>query len=137
MFTALSGVVVAVGLRLPSEPVGQTPRWARIMGSMAIGYAWLYPHFLESHSVAIYVVAAPVGLLPCPTLSLVLGFGLLAKHFDSRIFAFVTASAGLFYAVFGIVRLGVWLDAGLLGAAAAMLLLNFSRARGQVQANRS
>ena len=70
-----------------------------------------------------------MGLLPCPTLATVLGAGLCANGFGSRAWALVTGAAGLFFAAFGVVRLRVWLDAGVLVGSSAMLAIGLARRR--------
>ena len=64
-------------------------------------------------------------------LAMVLGASLCARGFGSRAWCLVTGAAGLFFALFGMLRLGVWLDAGLLVASVATLAL---AGRRQVQA---
>jgi hypothetical protein len=51
---------------------------ATAIGVSMIAFGWLYPHFLESHPATTYLFAAPTGVIPCPTLSLVIGFALLS-----------------------------------------------------------
>ncbi len=128
-FAGFSLVLAVIGTRLTSTPVTWAPAWALMLGGLTLVYAWVYPHFLEAHHPAIYLVAAPMGLLPCPTLALVLGVGLCAHGFGSRAWALVTGGAGLFFALFGIVRLGVWLDSGLLVASCAMFALACHRVK--------
>ncbi len=121
VFAGLFALLALIAARMQPRPLARAPAWARTLGGLALAYAWVYPHFLASHHPALYLVAAPMGLLPCPTLAMVLGFGLLAQGLGSRAWALLTGAAGLFYALFGALRLGVWLDCGLLVAAAAML----------------
>jgi len=122
-FVVIAGALALAGARLPREPVEPGPTWATALGAAVLAYAWVYPHFLESFPAWAYLYAAPLGAVPCPTLSAVLGFGLLAGGFGSRGWIVTAGVAGLFYAVFGMLRLGVWLDAGLLLAALATLAL--------------
>ena len=50
----------------------------------------------------------PTGLVPCPTLSIVIGLALIVEGLDSRIWTSVLVGAtGVFYGIFGAVRLGV------------------------------
>lgn len=121
-FACLALALTFIGARLTVTPVVRARAWALALGGSAIVYAWVYPHFLDAHHPATYLIAAPMGLLPCPTLAMVLGIGLGAQGFDSRAWALVTGVAGLFFALFGIIRLGVWLDSGLLVASAAMFV---------------
>lgn len=88
------------------------PAWARIVGGVLIAFAWVYPHFLAAPWFA-YAYGAPIGVLPCPTLALLAGLTLVASGFGSRLVTGVLAAWCVFYAIFGIVRLGVWLDVGL------------------------
>jgi hypothetical protein len=88
--------------------------WNLIAGSGMVLFGWFYPHFLETSSLVPYVYAAPTGLIPCPTLSMLTGLILMLRGLGSRTFSFVFAALGLFYGMFGVVRLGVWLDLVLL-----------------------
>jgi hypothetical protein len=74
-------------------------------------------HFVRTGSPVSQFIGAPVGLIPCPSLSLVIG-GL-----SSRGWSLVLAVAGLFYGVFGATRLGVRIDLFLLAGAAALLVV--------------
>lgn len=112
-----------LGSRQPATAVEKSPAWASAGGVLMIAFGWVYPHFLEQASWAEYLYRAPVGLIPCPTLSLVIGFALLAKGFSSRAWANVLAALGIFYSLFGALRLGVELDIGLLVGAAALVVL--------------
>ena len=87
-----------------------------------IAFAWIYPHFLEGLSPGTSLWAAPMGVIPCPTLSLVIGFALLFDGFGSRSWSLILAGVGLFYGLFGAARLGVVLDVVLVGGASALLV---------------
>ena len=91
-------------------------------GMVMILFGWVYPHFLEGGAWFDYLYAAPTGLIPCPTISLTIGFALLANGFSSRAWSLTLAFLGLFYAFFGALRLGVNLDFVLLGGALLLLL---------------
>ena len=80
-------------------------------------------HFLEDGSVVRYLCAAPTGLIPCPTLSVVVGFALFADGLGSRAWPAVLAALGLLYGLFGALWLGVYLDAGLIIGAIALAML--------------
>lgn len=125
VFAVLSVALAVFGARLPSERARSGPAWAVTLGLASIAFGFVYPHFLIDQPAWMYLVAAPVGLVPCPTLATVLGFALLAGGFDSRAWSLIAGAAGLFYGVFGMFRLGVWLDVGLLAAAVAMLACAF------------
>ncbi len=111
VFAALAIALVVLALRDHSATLAAPPGWVRIGASIMITFGWLYPHFL-SGSPARYLYAAPVGLVPCPSLAMALGFALLAR--GSRAWSLTLAGVALFYALFGVFRLGVSLDLGLL-----------------------
>ncbi len=117
---ALGGLATGLG----PEPVRRGPGWAAALGGASIAYAWVYPHFLEGRPAWVYLVAAPVGLVPCPTLAMTLGFALLGGGFQSRAWALALGAMGVFYALFGMLRLGVWLDVGLLASAVGLCALS-------------
>jgi len=119
MFAAGAFALVALGLRGAGRPVSRGAPWAFAIGIAMIAFGWIYPHFLAGSTVA-YLYAAPVGLVPCPTLSVVIGLALLGGGLGSRAFGVTLAGLGLFYGVFGVLRLGVVLDLGLVVGAVAL-----------------
>jgi hypothetical protein len=120
LLTALTIGLAAIAWRFDQSRVrrGQIP--LAVTGAVMVGFGLFYPHFLDS-SPGMYLVAAPTGLIPCPTLSLVIGFTLVAGGLGSRAWSLTLAMVGLFYGLFGMFRLGVMLDAGLVAGAAALL----------------
>lgn len=128
IFAALSAAFAFIALRLPPGPPPDAPLWARISGALMIGFGLVYPHFLHGPA-AMYLVAAPVGVVPCPSLAVVIGFTLLAAGLESRAWCRVLLAAGTFYSLFGVWRLGVLLDVGLLlgTLAVAVFLVRWRR----------
>jgi hypothetical protein len=122
-FALLAGVLGRVAHRLGREPVSVATSWPASVGAVLAAYGLVYPHFLEGAPLALYAIAAPVGLIPCPTLSVMIGVTLMMKGGFSRAWGATLAGFGLFYALFGLIRLHVWLDAGLLSGALALALL--------------
>ena len=100
-----------LGLVLPNEVVRGVSAPVATPALLLIAFSWFYPHFLDDRSALIYRYAAPLGLVPCPTLSALIGFALLARGFESRAWSTVLASLGLAYAIFGSLRLGGAIDA--------------------------
>lgn len=123
VFAVATLLLGALALRLPNEPLARAPSWALAAGALAFTYAWFYPHFLDDYPFYLYAAASPLGLVPCPTLSAVLAFGLLCNGFGSRAWSLAASVLGLAYAGFGIFRLGVVLDLGLLFAAVSLAAL--------------
>jgi hypothetical protein len=127
VFLVLTFILGLISFQLTNRHVTLSRKWTFPMGLLALLYALVYPHFLSDKSAWIYLIAAPVGIVPCPTLSLVFGFTLIFSGFHSRAWQAVCCAAGLFYALFGILFLGVWLDLGLLLSTLAMLILMTER----------
>jgi hypothetical protein len=119
MFAATLLAVIGLAMHRDPRPVSRGSALARRIGVGMITFGWLYPHFLEGQAVR-YMYASPVGLLPCPTLAVAIGFALLGNGLGSRVWSLTLASVGLFYGLFGVFRLGVLLDAGLVGGAIAL-----------------
>lgn len=88
-------------------------------GLVALGL--VYPHFLRTDAWLSYLYAAPVGLLPCPTLMVVIGTTLAFRNLASPGWRIVLAAAALFYGALGVFRLDVWLDWPLLASGAVLV----------------
>ncbi len=86
-----------------------TPR-AWIPGALLIAYGWVYPHFLSGGNAVRYLYEAPVGLVPCPTLLVVIGLSMVVGSFRSCAWNLVTGLTALFYGFFGAVYLKVGWD---------------------------
>jgi hypothetical protein len=110
MFAVLAGTL-AFAARCFSNAPGQLAgsMWAAA-GVAFVAFGWTYPHFLNAASWTSYLYAAPFGLLPCPTLSVVIGMTFLVRELRSRLWTGSLALAGLLYGAFGVLRLGVTLD---------------------------
>jgi hypothetical protein len=132
VFAALTTALLAwAAMRGNRQPVSRGARWAEAVGVGMLAFGWLYPHFLVGRPPLAYLVAAPLGLIPCPTLSAVVGVALVLGGLDNREWSVTLASASVFYALFGVVRLAVWIDVLLLVGAASLLLLTARQAPGQ------
>jgi hypothetical protein len=123
ILAALALALVLLARRLGPGPVARRSAAAAWAGILLIVFGAFYPHFLQGGSPLAYLYAAPTGLIPCPTLSLVIGFALLAGGLGSRAWSLVLAGFGLFYGLFGVARLHVYLDIPLILGAAALLSL--------------
>ena len=96
-----------------------------IIGVIMIVFGLLYPHFIETDSVLKYLYASPVGLIPCPTLAILIGFLLVFNGFGSQSITLTLIVFGLFYGIFGALRLGVHLDILLIFGTLALLTKYF------------
>ena len=120
VFGASALALTAIAMGGDRRLVSRGSAWARAVGVTAIAFGWVYPHFLQGDATA-YLYAAPVGLVPCPTLAVAVGFALVGNGLGSRVWSCTLAGLGLFYGLFGVLRLGVLLDIGLVGGAVALV----------------
>lgn len=109
VFSVLAITLALLAWRAPSDEATPKPL-ASLLGGVMIAFAWLYPHFLVGRDDLAYLYGSPMGLIPCPTLSLVIGFALLGYSPGKRAWPLVVAGAGIFYALFGSLVLGVAMD---------------------------
>jgi len=120
VFAGLFAALSILGARLGTQRVELSGSYVAALGGMLIAFAWTYPHFLRTSSALVHFVAAPLGLVPCPSLALVIGFALLARGFGARAWPAIVAAAGAFYGLFGAAVLGVHIDLVLLLGAVAL-----------------
>jgi len=129
-FAAFFLVFVLVASRLSREPVRVGPPRVVIAGTLLVVFGWGYPHFLETERWTPYLYAAPLGILPCPTLSAVMGLTLLFGQLGSRVWSYALATTALVYGAIGAFVLGVALDyvllVGALLTTVAALNVDFS-----------
>ncbi|MGD8379483.1 MAG: hypothetical protein PVI56_07720 [Gammaproteobacteria bacterium] len=110
VFGGLALALAVMAVRLPAAPVQRVRGlWCLPAGALIL-LGWTYPHFLPSGTGAAYLYAAPLGVIPCPTLAAVAGCSLLLGGFGSRAWTAVIVAAVLFYGLFGGIYLGVTLD---------------------------
>lgn len=121
VFSFLAIALAALALRAPRGPIALGSTWSAVLGSSLIAFALVYPHFLDGAPWFKYFYAAPLGTIPCPTLSLVVGTTLIADGFGLRAWRILVATAACFYSLFGAVRLGVLIDIVLFGGAIGIL----------------
>lgn len=117
---ALAFATLGITAKRPLVPPG--PRWIRVLGAALLVFGWTYPHF-SSGAWPRTLYAAPLGVLPCPTLALLAGAVLLAEGFRSRAACSLLAVWCAFYAAFGVLRLGVVIDLGLALGAVGLAVL--------------
>lgn len=124
----LAAGIAAVSVRLPSEAAGPGPRWSVGVGAALAVFGLVFPHFLPGRTLA-YLYSAPAGLIPCPSLSLVLGAALMLDGLRSSALAWSLAAAGAFYGLLGALWLHVRMDLALLAGAGALASLPIARRR--------
>jgi len=129
VFAVTSAVLAGLGAREASERrVSLGSCVAVATGGAMIGFGWIYPHFLATERWWALLYDSPFGLIPCPTLSVVIGIALLGGGLGSLAWSALLSALALFYGVFGVWRLGVRID-GALCAASLVLLREALRLR--------
>lgn len=121
IFAVLTVALLVEASRLEDRPLQSASPALVAAGSILVSFGLVYPHFLPDGSQWSYLYAAPFGLIPCPTLSVVTGASLVAGVFGSRAWGLMLGVAALAYGAIGVAVLGVVIDAALV--AGALLLL--------------
>lgn len=120
---ALVGILFIVfSVGLPRQDVQMAPLWIMIPGIILFVFGLVYPHFLETSSFLPYLYSAPIGVIPCATLSIVIGFFLILNGLGSRALSLILGLSGLFYGITGVAQLRVSLDWVLLLGAVMTLI---------------
>ena len=103
-------LILFFGLNNSSQPISLSQLPFVIIGIIMIIFGLIYPHFIETTSILKYLYASPVGLIPCPTLSILIGIVLLFNGLGSQSITLTFIAFGLFYGIFGVFKLAVYLD---------------------------
>lgn len=135
LFGVLSVVLIVVASRQSKEAVQIAPIWALFAGSGMIAVGWIYPHFLDTDNVLAYLYAAPTGLVPCATLSILIGFCLVLNRLNSGAYALILGITGIFFGITGVAQLNVSLDWALL--LGAVILVVFALVKGNKSNSRA
>jgi protein-S-isoprenylcysteine O-methyltransferase Ste14 len=128
VFAVLAILLIVFSVRLPGR-VRIAPLWVLVPGIALTAFGWVYPHFVETSSPFGYLYKAPVGIVPCATLSILVGLTLVLNCLDSRAFALTLGISGLFYGVTGVGRFRVAIDAVLLLGTVLLTIRAFRRQR--------
>jgi hypothetical protein len=109
--------------------------WPDIAGLVLIVFGFVYPEFIVTGSTLEYAYLAPTGLIPCPTLSIVIGFALLYKGFMAPRWSVAISIAGIFYGVIGVFFLGMYIDWFLVAGSVLLMLNTFWLSKPSISAN--
>ena len=120
VFALLAAVLLGSVTRGSNASVRLGSAASVVPAVVLIAYGWTYPHFVVTDSWTTYLYASPFGVVPCPTLSVVMGVTLACRNLRSHSWSTPLVVAGLLYGAIGVFRLGVLLDWGLLFAAATL-----------------
>jgi hypothetical protein len=121
VFGLLSVALAGLSWHLEAQRASPADSIRLGVGTSLLVFAWIYPHFLEQSSWLVYAYAAPLGLVPCPTLCAAIGVTIAFRGLGSRAWSLTLVAAGLFYGLFGSLRLGVTIDWALTAGAACLL----------------
>ncbi len=130
MFSIITLLVLFFIIRGSSGQIEASNTIFLIIGIAMVAYGLVYPHFLETNTIFKYLYAAPTGLVPCSTLSVLIGFILIYNGFGVSSVNLVFIIAGLFYGLFGAFKLGVTLDAGLIIGSLTLLVKYITSMKG-------
>jgi hypothetical protein len=126
-FLLLAAVLLVAARRVSADRAELSSFPLLMPGVLLLAFAWLYPHFLDADRWTQYTYAAPLGLVPCPTLAALIGLTLMLGLLRPTLWAATLTVAAVLYGVVGVFRLGVLLDYGLLAGAAALAAAAASR----------
>jgi len=121
LFAILTILTIIFGLRTPNGPAGVSQVTFLAAGILMIVFGLVYPHFIGTDSVLKYLYASPAGLIPCPTLSILIGLLLVFSGLGSQSLTLTFIVFGLFYGLFGVFKLGVYLDIFLIFGSVTLL----------------
>ena len=126
LFTLMAILICIFSVRGSNEPVVVSQLPFMIIGILMIVFGLVYPHFIQASSFLKYLYASPVGLVPCPTLSVLIGFLLLYNGLGSQSLTLTFIVFGLFYGLFGALKLSVYLDIFLVFGSVSLLVKFFT-----------
>ncbi|MGV8964267.1 MAG: hypothetical protein ACOH2V_12935 [Candidatus Saccharimonadaceae bacterium] len=121
LFSIMAILTLYYGPKTSGQPVGLSRLPFAMAGMTMIIFGLVYPHFMETGSVLTCLYASPVGLIPCPTLSVLIGFALLYNGFGSKPVTLILLCSGLFYGLFGVLKLAVYPDLFLVSGSLVLL----------------
>jgi hypothetical protein len=137
-FTVLGVLLLRAASRLPLTAVMPASSGWALAGAGVLAFGWTYPHFLVTDTWTAYLYASPLGLLPCPTLSVVIGITLIFGGLHSMAWSIPLFVAGVLYGLIGVFVLEVPLDVWLLSGSILLgVLVAAERVGGRVRATHS
>lgn len=125
IFSAITILIFIFGIKASNQPIQISQFPFMVIGILMIVFGLVYPHFISAGSFFKYFYASPAGLIPCPTLSILIGFLLLYNGFDSQPITITFIVIGLFYGIFGVLKLVVYLDIFLILGSITLLIKYF------------
>jgi hypothetical protein len=121
----------------PRRSISINSGWPGIAGIVLIIFGLVYPHFLRAESFWSYLYKSPLGLVPCPTLTYVIGCALLFEEIGTRGWNITLTVAGLIYGLIGAFGLGVTIDLVLLAGSLLLLAGIVFRGTSKININKA
>lgn len=122
MFLIATILILIFGLKADCQTINYSQLPFMLAGILMIIFGLVYPHFINPDNIFKCLYASPAGLIPCPTLSILIGFTLLYNGFGSQSVTLTLIVLGLFYGIFGVLKLSVYLDLFLLFGTISLLI---------------
>jgi len=122
LFAILAILIIVFAFKASNMRVSFSTWPFMLIGIILIAFGFMYPHFIKVNSIFEYLYASPVGLIPCPTLSILIGIILLFNPLGSPAITLSFIVFGLFYGLFGVFKLGVAIDVFLLFGSISLLV---------------
>jgi len=122
VFALMAAAQGWITTRTRTAPAAPAAGAMMIVGAVFVAFGWFYPHFLPDRNPWTYSYAAPMGLLPCPTLAMIAGLALMSDLLETRARALLIGLAALLYGLIGVIVLGVSIDLMLIAAAIVVLV---------------
>jgi hypothetical protein len=125
LFSLMTVLILFFAVKASNEPITVSQVPFMIIGILMIVFGLIYPHFISANSFLKYLYVSPVGLVPCPTLSILIGILLLYNGLGSQSLTLTFVVFGLFYGLFGAFKLSVYLDIFLIFGSISLLIKYF------------
>lgn len=122
LFSIMAVLIIIFGLKTLNQPIQTSQVIFMIIGILMIVFGLVYPHFINADLFLKYLYASPVGLIPCPTLSVLTGILLLYNGLCSKSITLTFIGFGLFYGIFGVLKLTVYIDIFLIFGSISLLV---------------
>lgn len=122
LFAIAAILIFIFGLKAPAQAVETSKLIFFLSGIFMVSFGLVYPHFIKPDSALGYFYASPAGLIPCPTLSILIGLALIFNGFGSQSISLLLIIFGLFYGIFGVTKLKVQIDLFLIFGALMYLI---------------
>lgn len=128
VFLVAGILMLRLATRMRSTTIVLGSRSELVAGMLLVAFGAVYPHFLAATSWTAYLYQAPLGLIPCPTISAIAGATLIADGFGSKAWSGLVATMAIGYGLIGGLILGVMIDVALIAGGVMLVIGLVTRA---------